>query len=485
MRIIPGVSKAESNGQSHRVLIVGAGPAGLTAAHELSKNGRETLTIEKDPEYVGGIARTVCYRGFRFDIGGHRFFTKNPEIEKWWRSRLGTELIEVVRRSRIFYRGNLLNYPLKAGNVFQKLGPITTCACVLSYLRACLFPIRPERSFADWVSNRFGSRLFGIFFKDYTEKIWGMSCSEISADWAAQRIKDLSLARAALNAIGFKSRKKVIKTLTDRFLYPRLGPGMMWQKTRDEIQTAGGEIRMGEQVIEICCSDHLVHSVITRNGTGACTTYRVSSVLASMPLQELVQALNPQPPADVCEAAARLLYRDFVTVALVIQRSELFPDNWIYIQDRSVQVGRIQNFNNWSRALVPDPNVSCLGLEYFCSKGDAFWTSPDSELVELAKTELSLLGFARPEEIGDACVVRTEKAYPVYYPGYETDIRTIRAHLSALSNLQMIGRNGMHRYNNMDHSMVTGLLAARNILGADFDVWKVNTDAEYLEETTD
>ena len=470
---------------STEVLIIGAGPAGLTAAVDLAEAGHPVTIVEKDPVYVGGIARTVSYRGYRFDIGGHRFFSKSAEITRRWKARLGNDFISVRRLSRIFYRGRYFDYPLKAFNALSNLGIGTSIACVASYLKARFFPAKAETSFKDWVTNRFGSRLFNIFFKTYTEKVWGMPCEEISADWAAQRIKGLSLSTAIWNSL-FPQKKnagsQTVKTLIDSFEYPRLGPGQMWEKYTDDLKAAGGALKMGEEVVAIHRAGTDVKSVETVDQSGAIVSYQASQFIVSMPLRDCVLAFQPPLPAPVLAAARRLRYRDFLTVALMVRRTGLFPDNWIYVHDSSVKLGRIQNFNNWSIELVPDPATTCLGLEYFCFENDALWALPDDELIALGKREIAQLGLVREDEIFDGCVVRIEKAYPVYGPGYQDDLAIIRSELGKFSNLQPVGRNGMHKYNNQDHSMMTAVLAAKNIAGDHYDLWNVNGDAEYHEE---
>lgn len=466
-----------------RVVIVGAGPAGLAAAAELLGPDFAVTILEQDEHYVGGIARTVQYNGFRFDIGGHRFFTKNREIEQWWHARLPGDLLTVKRQTRVLYRRKLFDYPLRPGNALRNLGLMTSAACVLSYARSRLFSIQPELSFEDWVCNRFGRRLFHLFFKTYTEKVWGMPCSEISADWAAQRIRGLSLADAILNAFrGQKRGRPVIKTLIDRFQYPRLGPGMMWEKTRDDVVRGGARVLMGRRVEEIHHDGERILQVQTRNALGERETWPAEEFILSLPLGECVLALRPRLPAAVEAAAQNLRHRDFLIVALIVRGERLFPDNWIYVHDPDVRVGRVQNFNNWSPEMVPQPSVTCLGLEYFCNTHEPLWKAPDSDLIALAKSEAGQLGLIDPTCVVDACVVRMEKAYPVYDATYQTHVATIRAALSVLENLQMVGRNGMHKYNNQDHAMLTGMLAARNLNGIPYDPWRVNSDAEYLEE---
>lgn len=464
-----------------RIVIVGAGPAGLTAAAQCLEFGHAVHVLERDPEYVGGISRTVCRNGFRFDIGSHRFFTKNPDVNNWWRKRLGDDFLKLRRQSRIFYRGKFYDYPLKAIQALRNLGLRTSVCCILSYLRFRLFPIQPERSFEDWVTNRFGKRLFDTFFKSYTEKVWGMPCSEISPDWAAQRIKGLSLIGAIMAALGWQNRR--FTTLTDRFEYPRLGTGMMWEKTRDDILAAGARIAMAHRVYRIEHSNRRVSAIIARDAEGRDRRFPGDEFIVSMPLRETIECFDPPLDDDVIQAAKLLRYRDFISVALVIDRDHLFTDNWIYIHDPSVKVARIQNFNNWSRDLIPRDGVTSLGLEYFCFEGDGLWERSDDELAALAKAEVQQLGFARESEVLEGYVIRTEKAYPVYDDKYSDAVAKIAKALRSFENIQPVGRNGMHRYNNQDHSMVTAMLAAENIKGPrNRDLWAVNADAIYHEE---
>lgn len=470
---------------SDQVVIIGAGPAGLTAAYELVKLGYPAVVIEKDLQYVGGLARTVQYRGFRFDIGGHRFFSKNPEIEHLWEEICGEDFIRRDRISRILYRGILFNYPLKVSNVLRGLGLFESATCILNYLRYSVFPIRPERSFEDWVSNRFGRRLFEIFFCTYTEKVWGIPCSQLSTDWASQRIKGFSLKEAILSAILPKrngSNGKTIKTLIDSFRYPRLGPGMMWELTRDRVVAAGSRVEMGQEVTAIRHDGQRVNEVIVQDKDGIAQAIPGRYFVSSMPLRELMERWEPAPPSEVLHAATSLKFRDFLTIALIVRGSDLFPDNWIYVHDPRVKVGRIQNFRAWSPDMTPNPEFSCLGLEYFCFENDPLWVMPDAELISFATAELEATGLVRASKVEDGCVVRMKKAYPVYDGHYKDHVRVIRNYLQAFPNIQVVGRNGMHKYNNQDHSMMTALLAARNIAGGQFDVWRVNTDAEYLEE---
>lgn len=470
---------------ARRAVIMGAGPAGLTAAYELSRHGVPTVVVEQDPVHVGGIARTAQHRGYRFDIGGHRFFSKNQEIEDLWTELLGDEMLTCARLSRIYYRGRYYDYPIRAGNALLNLGPVEAARCALSYALARLFPVRRPRTLEEWVRNQFGFRLYSIFFKTYTEKVWGISTRELSADWAAQRIKGLDLGEVIRRALLPGRRGDlVVKTLIDRFRYPRLGPGQLWESVRDRLVERGHEVHLGQRVIAVRHADGLVRSVTVRDGQGAEREVAGTDFVSSIPLRELIGSLSPPAPEPVRRAAASLSYRDFLTVALILDRAEVFPDNWIYVHEPGVRVGRIQNFKNWSRDMVADPGRTGLGLEYFCFEHDDLWSSSDEELVRLATRELAALGMAPPHEVLDGVVVRQAKAYPVYDDVYAGHLEVIRTWLTeALPNLHAVGRNGMHKYNNQDHSMLTGLLVARNIAtGTAFDPWKVNADAEYHEE---
>jgi len=471
---------------AHSTVIAGGGPAGLTAAYELTKHGHKCIVLEYENALVGGISRTDQYKGYRFDIGGHRFFSKSAEINALWREILGDELITRSRLSRIHYDGKFFDYPLKPLDAFLKLGPITSARMALSYARARLRPIRPERSFEDWVVNRFGRLLFEVFFKTYTEKVWGMPTSAISADWAAQRIKGLSLVRAVVDGLFGKLLHKpggeVVKTLIDRFQYPRLGPGQMWEAARDQIVARGNPVQMDRRVVGIEHDGSHVHAMLTVDADGRRYRYKGDHFLSTLPVRHLIRAMSPQPPREVVEAAEALSYRDFLTVVLIVDDPDTFPDNWIYVHDPGVKLGRIQNFKNWSPDLVPDQSKSSLGLEYFCFEGDDLWGMSDADLVALGRAEIGKLGLVDPAKVVDGCVVRMPKAYPVYDDHYQTHLDVIRTWLGRFENLELAGRNGMHKYNNQDHSMMTALLAARNILGlGDFDTWKVNTDAEYHE----
>ena len=474
------------------VFVIGAGPAGLTASYLLTRKGIETTVIEADPTYVGGISRTANYKGFLFDIGGHRFFSRSREVVDLWNDILPQDFIERPRLSRIYYDGKYYSYPLKAFEALGNLGYIESAMCVMSFMYRQMFPLEKAETFHDWVANQFGERLFSIFFKTYTEKVWGMSCDEISADWAAQRIKGLDLWSAMANALRnsiapngprTNSNGEVIKTLIESFRYPRKGPGMMWDAAAAKTRQQGGQIHMGHSLHKMRFDESAQRwSIEAKRQDGSIAQFSARHVISSAPIRELVHAIDPLP--DCVAAADNLRYRDFVTVALVVNKPDLFPDNWIYIHEPSVKVGRIQNFRSWSPEMVPDPNLACLGLEYFCFEGDGLWNASDEELIALAKKELAIIGLAQEDEILDGCVVRQKKAYPVYDEGYRERVGSIRDELAArYPTLHLVGRNGMHKYNNQDHAMMTAMLTAENIAAGKliYDIWNVNEDAEYHE----
>ena len=461
-------------------VIIGGGPAGLTAAYELMKARRPFVVLEKSAQ-VGGIARTEVYKGYRFDIGGHRFFTKVDEVHRLWHEVLQDDFLTRPRLSRIYYKNRFYNYPLKISNVLQNLGLLESFRILLSYLRAQAFPHRQPETFEQWVSNRFGTRLYEIFFKTYTEKVWGIPCHEISADWAAQRIKDLSLFSAVRNAV-VGPQGNTIKTLIEEFEYPRLGPGMLWERIQQLITTAGHSVLLQTEAVKIHHNNHkIVTGVTTLNATGT-KAINAAHIISSMPLSSLIERLDPPAPAKVCDSARRLTYRDFLTVVLIINRRDLFPDNWIYVHSPAVRVGRIQNFKNWSEAMVPDSGKTSLGLEYFCTEGDDLWAMPDADLIKLGSREIEEIGLAKTSDVDDGVVLRQKKAYPVYTGEYKAYLACIRNYLDGFENLQTVGRNGLHMYNNQDHSMLTAMLAVKNILGEQHHLWAVNVERAYHEE---
>jgi protoporphyrinogen oxidase len=473
------------------VAVIGAGPAGLTAAYLLCKANAGVTVLEADPTYVGGISRTAKYKGYHFDIGGHRFFSKSREVEDFWTEILPDDLLQRPRSSRIFYNGKFFSYPLKAMEALFKLGVFEATRCVLSYGKARMFPHKNPRSFEDWVTNQFGSRLFNIFFKTYTEKVWGMSCKEISADWAAQRIKGLSLKTAILNALWKpkpKNKGEVIKTLIDSFRYPRKGPGMMWEACAAKVKKMGGAIHMGSKVVGCRWDgDEGLWNVSYQNADGARFAIKAQHVISSAPMRLLAKGVTPALSEEAIKAAESLKYRDFLTVMLILKDDPNFTDNWIYIHDPGVKVGRVQNFKSWSPEMVPDPSMNCYGLEYFCFEGDGLWTSSDEALIDQAKRELEKIGLAKAADVVDGCVVRQVKAYPVYDDDYAKNVATVKDELEAkYPTLHLVGRNGMHKYNNQDHAMMTAMLCVQNILAERkiYDLWQVNQDAEYHESGT-
>lgn len=464
-----------------KVAVLGAGPAGLTAAYLLSKAGISVEVFESDPEYVGGISRTEKYKGYHFDIGGHRFFSKSREVEDFWTEILGEDMLQRPRSSRIYYQKKFFKYPLVAMDALKKLGFWKSASCLMSYAKAKFFPMRNPQNFEEWVSNQFGKKLYSIFFKTYTEKVWGVPCTEISADWAAQRIKGLSMSTLIRNTI-FPQKSNgegLIKTLIDSFRYPRLGPGMMWETCSVKCQQQGAIINMNARVESLAFHQNK-WSVRLQTGE---IREGYDQVISSAPLRELVHSIQPAFPDNVLQAASLLGYRDFITVILILPDKGIFSDNWIYIHDPSVKVGRIQNFKSWSPEMVPDPGMTAYGLEYFCFDGDGLWNSPDETLIAMAKKEIEQIGLASLSDVQDGCVVRQKKAYPVYDRLYKERVATIRSALDAYPGLQLVGRNGMHKYNNQDHSMMTAMLAVKNILAGKslFNLWQVNEDAIYHE----
>jgi protoporphyrinogen oxidase len=462
-----------------KVIIIGAGPAGLTAAYELAKLNLDPIVLEKGDK-VGGLARTENYRGFYFDMGGHRFFTKANQVNKMWREILAEDFLRRPRLSRIYYNRKFFHYPLKPLNALVGLGLWESMLIAFSYIRWRIAPYRQEETFEQWVTNRFGKRLFETFFKTYTEKVWGIPCSELKAEWAAQRIKDLSLKTVLLSM--FVKPKNTIKTLIDQFDYPCRGPGMMWNAVKEQVEKRGGLVRLNANVAEIRVKGKCIESVLVANN-GHREIVQGTDFISSMPVTEFIKKLDPPPPPAVLMAAEKLKYRDFLTVCLIVNRPNLFPDNWIYVHDPEVKVGRIQNFKNWSPAMVPDSTKSSLGLEYFCTEGDDLWKMPDADLVALARRELERIGLASAGDIEDGCVFRVPKAYPIYDSDYGDYLAVVRDFVGSLQNYQTIGRNGLHRYNNQDHAMLTGMLAVRNLInGEKNDLWNVNADQEYHEE---
>jgi protoporphyrinogen oxidase len=460
----------------HPVVVLGGGPAGLTAGYLLTKQGKPVIILEST-DMVGGIARTEVRDGYRFDLGGHRFFTKAKEVDDLWHEIMKEEFLLRPRKSRIYWNDKFLEYPLEGMDVIKKLGPVELVRCGLSYLWAMLKPKGREESFEQWVSNRFGKRLYNHFFKTYTEKLWGVSATEIRAEWAAQRIKGLSFFSAAKAAF-FGNKGNKIKSLVSEFNYPRYGPGQMWQQMTDDILALGGEVRLNAPVTKLTIGNGGVTEVIAGG-----ETYHPSHVISSLPLRTTVGIADPEAPVDVRDAARGLRYREFLTVLLVIDGPDLFDDNWIYIHQPGVRVLRIQNFKSWSPWMVPNDRDASIGMEYFCFEGDELWNMNDDDLVKMASKEIEKLHLAKAKDVKFGFVARVHKAYPIYDELYAERVATIRTWLETIDNLTQVGRNGLHRYNNSDHSMLTAMRAVDNILlGTNHDIWAVNAESVYHEE---
>lgn len=451
----------------------------MACGYEAVNQDLVPLILEQDT-VVGGLARTVKCHDYRCDLGPHRFFTKEPEIEQVWHDMLGSDFLPRSRLTRIYYKGRLFRYPLKLPEALRTLGLTQSLLVLGSYIQARISPVVDPQNFEQWITNQFGRRLFQIFFKTHTEKVWGMPCAQISADWAAQRIKSLSLGEALKNAVGINRRQHT--SLVEQFHYPRWGAGMMWECFADYITDRNGQVTFDHRVCQLNHRDGQIISVLAETSQG-CQEYSAPHLVSAMPLPELVLNLQPAAPAQIQEAARILRHRQLIVVVLIINDPEVFPDNWIYIHSPEVKVGRIQNYKNWSPQMVPNPAKSSLGLEYFCWETDDLWTASDEVLVRLATQEGAALGLIDPDEVEAGTVMRMPKAYPVYDSGYGQRVALLREYLAGFTNLQLIGRNGMHRYNNMDHSMMTGLLAARNICGEEHDLWQVNVGEDYLEAT--
>ncbi len=520
--------------QDKTAIIIGAGPAGLTAAYELLEKPGIRPVIYESSSYIGGISKTVAYKGNRIDIGGHRFFSKSDRVMRWWLQLLPLQgkpsrddllldrpselspdpgapdpeqqdLVMLIRHrlSRIFFLRKFFTYPVSFNSeTLFNLGMLRTVRIILSYARIRLFPIRPERSLEHFFVNRFGWELYKTFFRDYTEKVWGLPCTKIRPEWGAQRIKGLSIVTVLLHALkriarrDGLSQKNVETSLIEKFFYPKLGPGQLWEEVARRICERGGAIHMNHPVVGVDHSESRVLAVRVKDeATGEIKTVKADYVLSTMPVRDLIASLSGTVPDDVRASAAGLEYRDFLTVGLLVKRIKLtnttkiktingiIPDNWIYIQEKDVKIGRVQLFNNWSPYLVKDPDTVWMGLEYFCTEGDELWSKQDSDMIQLAVSELVKIGFIDAQSVLDGVVIRQPKAYPAYFGTYD-QFSTIRAFTDRLDNLFLIGRNGMHRYNNQDHSMLSAMMAVENIRTgstAKDNIWSVNAEQEYHE----
>lgn len=465
-----------------KIVIIGAGPAGLAAAYRLAKDGQDVLVLEKE-DYVGGLCHTVDYQGYKFDFGGHRFFTKDKEVQKFWQDIIGDDFLRRPRLSRIYYQKKFFAYPIKLIDALSKLGLVESFMIALSLFWVRIKRIwkdKPEITFEDWVVNRFGQRLFNHFFKSYTEKLWGISVKEVGADWAAQRIKDLSILQL-LKSILFKSKEGQIKTLIEEFEYPKYGPGMLFNRVADKIKEAGGKIQLNTRLVKIVHKNNKIQKVVVRDSDGNSEDITADNFISSVPLNSMLRKLDTLPPLEIMKLVDKMRFRCFFDVCLIVNQKDIFPDNWIYVHEPAVNLLRVQNFKNWSPFMTPDENKTPIGAEYVCWDMDKLWQMDDQELINLAVVELETIGLLNKDLVQDGIVIRNKYAYPVYHLDYKQDLDKIFSYLSKFENFQTIGRSGLYRYNNMDHSILTGFYAARNVMGDNYNILEINADEEYHE----
>lgn len=465
------------------VLIIGAGPAGLSAGLLLARDGYQVHIYESHKEYVGGLSRTERYRDYHFDIGGHRFFTKDPAVEKFWKEILKDDFLKRKRLSRIYYKKKFFNYPLKLSDIFLKMSPLENTILLFSLLKSKIFPPAQQDNLENWIISRFGKKLYLTFFKSYTEKVWGVQCHKLSANWAAQRINNLSITEILTSAVKriFKRQDSKAKSLIQEFDYPKKGPGMLWEKVRDEIVNLGGEVHMGQKVVEV----HKISEKWKLKLESAADSPEGEHVISSAPLATFIRSLRPAPPRELTAHLDSFTYRGFITVAIMFQGEQSFPDNWIYIHEPKVKVARIQNYRNWSEWMTPGPEYICYGLEYFCQENDSFWNKKDEELFKIALSELRILKLNYEKKGLDFKVIRSAKAYPVYDLEYEKRLQKTIDFTQADPTLHLVGRSGLHRYNNQDHSIKTAMITVENIKKGKkvYNPWNVNQDAEYIESS--
>ena len=463
------------------ITIVGAGPAGLGVAIELQKNNITDILIIDMHSKPGGLSRTEVFDNNRFDIGPHRFFTKNKEINELWHEILGNDFKPVKRFTRIYYNNKYFNYPLKPFNALKNLGFFESYHAIISYIFSQVKVSNNEIvSFEDWVCRHFGEKLYKTFFKNYTEKVWGIECKNIGADWAAQRIKDLNLYKAMIDALNPTKHNKSVKTLVEEFDYPVYGAGMMYEKMSDRINKQGGEILFNTIVKKVNIKDNKILSVFVNNNEKE-FEIPVETLFSSMPLTKFIESIKPKVKKNILTATRELFFRDHITVNLIIDNNKLFKDQWIYIHSREVKMGRLANYNNFSSCMPGNKKKSVVSVEYFVFKNDDIWNMPDKDIIELAKEELNYMNLVNRKLVKSGFVIRETESYPTYFIGFEKYYKIVSDFVSNISNLQCIGRGGMYKYNNQDHSLYTGLLAAKNYCGADYNIWNVNIDAEYHE----
>jgi protoporphyrinogen oxidase len=462
------------------VVILGAGPAGLAAAYKLVEKNKSVVILEKDRQ-VGGMSKTNSFKGYLFDQGPHRFFTKSEKVMRFWQKILGNDLRKVSRLTRIYYKKKFFYYPLKPMNALFKLGILNSSIVMLSYLKSKVFPYKEEKTFEQWVSNRFGKKLYRTFFKAYTEKLWGIPCSKIQAEWVAQRIKGLSLRTAIKNAF-FPDKSGKIKTLVEEFYYPKYGAGSMYERMAEIVAKGGkGKIALRNDVLELTHGNGLIKGVKTRGENGNVKNWEGDNFISSIPITLLVRKLLPRAPRKILEAVRNLKYRSTIFVNLVLDCASPFPDNWIYVHEPATRMLRLTNIINFSPDLLKDKNKTGLVLEYVCGENSKFWNLDDKKLLRLGLTDLEKIGLGKKEDFVDGFITRSAKTYPVYDAEYPRNLRIIKDYLGQFKNLQLIGRYGMFKYNNMDHSALTGFYAAENVLGKKHNIWEVNTDEEYHE----
>lgn len=465
-----------------KIIIIGAGPAGLATGYELTKRGQKVLILEKE-NIVGGLCQTIDYKGFKFDLGGHRFFTKNQEVQRFWEEIMGVDFLLRPRLSRVYYQKKFFAYPIKLFDALPKLGLWQSFLSGLSLLRVRLeriFRKKEEITFEDWVVNRFGRRLFNHFFKSYTEKMWGVSVKELGSDWAAQRLKDMSLWQM-IKSLVFKPEAGKIKSMIEEFHYPRFGPGQLYEKVAQKIEEMGGQVRLGVEMVEIVSEGENVKKIIIKNKNGEREEVFGDEFISSAPLDEMIKMIQPEVPANILALVKKMRFRSFFDVCLVVNKKDVFPDNWIYVHEPEVQLLRVQNFKNWSPAMATGENQTPIGAEYVCWKTDELWKMNEVEQIKLATKELEQIGLLKAVLVEGGVVMKNKTAYPVYHLDYKEDLKEIFDYLAKFKNLQTIGRAGLYRYNNMDHSILTGFYAARNVLGEHLDVLAVNADNEFHE----